>query len=74
MAAERAAEYAAVLADATAAVTADRATRAGTLRRLRGQLRRIGRRDYFPPPQRDTAHAAVEALTATADHDQEDPA
>src|SRR5215218_5983028 len=58
MADARAAEYTAVEADAVAAVGAEAATHAGVLRRLRGQLRRIGRRDYFPPPQREAAHAA----------------
>jgi hypothetical protein len=31
---------------------------------LRGELHRIGRRDYFPPPERDAAVSAVEALAA----------
>jgi hypothetical protein len=74
MAASRAAEYTAVLADAAAAFAADPATRAGTLRRLRGLLRRIGRRDYFPPPQREAAHAAVEALAAVSESEQEEMA
>ena len=33
-----------------------------TLARLRRELRRIGQRDYFPPPARDTASAAVDGL------------
>jgi hypothetical protein len=33
-----------------------------TLARLRRELDRIGRRDYFPPPERDQARGAVEAL------------
>jgi hypothetical protein len=33
-----------------------------TLSRLRRELRRIGQRDYFPPPIRDEASAAVEGL------------
>lgn len=32
------------------------------MRRLRAELRRIGRRDFFPPPERDRAHAAVRTL------------
>jgi hypothetical protein len=32
------------------------------LRRLRDELHRIGRRDYFPPPEREAARAAVAAL------------
>jgi uncharacterized protein YdbL (DUF1318 family) len=59
MAAARAAEYAAVTAEATNAAASE-ARRTGE--RLRAELRRIGRRDYFPPPERDAAHAAVEAL------------
>lgn len=31
-----------------------------TLKRLRNDLRAIGRRDYFPPPERDVAVAAVQ--------------
>jgi len=33
-----------------------------TLARLRRELSRIRRRDYFPPAERDRAHAAVESL------------
>lgn len=33
--------------------------------RLRAELRRIDRRDFFPPPSRELAHAAVAALTDT---------
>jgi hypothetical protein len=35
-----------------------------TLARLRRELRRIHARDYFPPPEREAAHQAVEALAA----------
>jgi len=66
MAVARAAEYTQAAAEARTALDADPATRAGTLRRLRGQLRRIGRRDYFPPVERDVAHAAMAALAAAA--------
>jgi hypothetical protein len=62
MRAGRAAEYRAVLAEAHAAAAADEAEQQRALRRLRGELRRIGRRDYFPPPEREAARAAVEAL------------
>ncbi|WP_432974175.1 Chromate resistance protein ChrB [Dactylosporangium sp. CA-233914] len=66
MAAARAAEYEAVIAavGAVSAVGEREARRSGE--RLRGELRRIGRRDYFPPPQRDLANAAVQALLADA--------
>jgi len=33
--------------------------------RLRRELRRIGSRDHFPPPDRDQARAAVAALATT---------
>jgi len=72
MAAARAAEYATVLAEATAAAIADSGSRAGVLRRLRGELRRIGRRDYFPPPEREAAGAAVAELAAALDTAQEE--
>jgi ChrB-like protein len=62
MAAARAAEYAAVAAEAGTAQAAGAAARAAALRRLRAELRRITRRDYFPPAAREQAHAAVEAL------------
>jgi uncharacterized protein YdbL (DUF1318 family) len=58
----RAAEYRAVIEQANAVTTpGDR-----TIQRLRRELRRISRRDYFPPPERGTAKAAVEALAARA--------
>lgn len=41
--------------------TPSEATRA--LKRMRKELRAIQRRDYFPPPERDVAGAAVERLT-----------
>ena len=64
MAAARAAEYAAVAGRARAAQGADGPARAAALRRLRGELRRITRRDYFPPSAREQARAAVEALAS----------
>jgi hypothetical protein len=62
MAAARAAEYAAVIAEATAAAAAGPRQPRQTGERLRAELRRISRRDYFPPPERDAAQAAVRAL------------
>jgi hypothetical protein len=68
MQAARAAEYAAVTAQAVAALhDDDPGTPAAVLRRLRGEMRRIGRRDFFPPAQRDTAEAALAALAGTED-------
>ncbi|MGI5240455.1 Chromate resistance protein ChrB [Dactylosporangium sp. CA-139066] len=66
MAAARAAEYDAVIAEAGAVSAAGAREARRTGERLRGELRRIGRRDYFPPPQRDAAHAAVQALLGDA--------
>jgi hypothetical protein len=37
------------------------------LARLRRELGRIERRDYFPPPERERARAAVDGLAATFD-------
>jgi hypothetical protein len=62
MAAARAAEYEALAARAVAARAALGPAQATALWRLRGELRRIIRRDYFPPVAREQARAAVEAL------------
>ena len=64
LAAARAEEYAAISAEAAAAAGAPPREARRTAERLRAELRRIGRRDYFPPPARDAAHAAVSALFA----------
>ncbi|MEV0134174.1 Chromate resistance protein ChrB [Dactylosporangium sp. NPDC050688] len=66
MATARAAEYDAVTAEAGSASAAGSREARRTGERLRSELRRIGRRDYFPPPQRDVAHAAVQALLTDA--------
>lgn len=60
MSAEIADEYRAVVADAEALSrgVVDRRT----LGRLQRELQRIGRRDFFPPAERDAAHAAVRRL------------
>jgi hypothetical protein len=65
MALARAAEYQALCTEAkSAASLADtERTRAG--RRLRAELRRIRRRDFFPPVERDAAAAAVELLATS---------
>jgi cobalamin biosynthesis protein CobD/CbiB len=67
MAAARSAEYEALAAQAAAARETAESARAATLRRLRGELRRITRRDYFPPAARERARAAVEALAGVGD-------
>jgi len=64
--AARAAEYRMVIEQAQAAADADLAQRMRVLRRLRAELRRIARRDFFPPAEREAARAAVDALTADA--------
>lgn len=62
MADARTAEYQDVRDQAERARTGDEATRQRALRRLRAELRRIHRRDYFPPPARLAAETAVSAL------------
>jgi ChrB-like protein len=60
-----AAEYRKVVDDAAIAASAAPAPQRRSLARLRAELGRIRGRDYFPPAERDHAHAAVEEL-ATA--------
>jgi hypothetical protein len=62
MRAARTAEYRAVIA------AAETATRSGPGERARAaaKLRRIGRRDFFPPPERELAQHAMRALTDAA--------
>ena len=55
-------EYGAVVAEAEAAASEGTRRHRRTLVRLRRELERIGRRDYFPPPERERAREAVEAL------------
>jgi hypothetical protein len=62
MAEARAVEYTAVLAEAQHAGSLPERERRRIGERLRAELRRINRRDYFPPPQREAALAAVRAL------------
>ena len=67
MRAARAAEYRAVTDQARdAAKGGAAAERTRALWRLRAELRRIVRRDFFPPPEREVARAAVDALAADA--------
>lgn len=62
MAAAITGEYAQVIADASAAGEEPQPSRRRTVARLRRELRRISQRDFFPPPQRRQAKAAVAAL------------
>jgi hypothetical protein len=65
MQAARSTEYDQIRAAAEKAAAAPSAERVRTVRRLQAELRRVQRRDFFPPPTRSTARAAVEALAAT---------
>ena len=66
MRAARAAEYRTVTEQARTAANGGAGERMRALRRLRGELRRIARRDFFPPAEREAARAAVDALAADA--------
>jgi hypothetical protein len=57
-------EYARVIEDAASGVEAEPRVQRRTLARLRRELQRIRRRDYFPPAERERAEAAVEQLAA----------
>ena len=57
-----AADYRAVVEAARAARTKDASSRRRTLQRLRRTLHTISTRDYFPPPERERARRAVDAL------------
>ncbi|MFL5958696.1 MAG: Chromate resistance protein ChrB [Gaiellaceae bacterium] len=64
MAESVAAEYRALIADATAALSERSGQRRRTFGRLRRELRRIRARDYFPPAERELAQQAVDELAA----------
>jgi len=64
MAAARAAEYEALAEQCHAAAGADPGERVRAVRRLRGEWRAINRRDFFPPPAREAAAAALRDLAA----------
>jgi hypothetical protein len=66
MAADRASEYQAVIDEATRASELDPPDRKRATTRLAAELQRIERRDYFPPPERERAQAAVEAIRSGA--------
>src|SRR4051794_26046424 len=57
-----ASQYRAVAAEARKAAADGSRRHRRTLSRLRRELGRIRRRDYFPPPERDEAKRAIEAL------------
>ena len=60
-----AADYEAVIGDAESSEGEAEEVRRRVVARLRRELHRIDKRDYFPPPQRDMARAAVERLAAS---------
>jgi hypothetical protein len=60
-------QYRQVAKDAREATRGPARERRRTLARLRRELGRIRRRDFFPPPERDVAHEAVEALAVTVE-------
>jgi hypothetical protein len=62
-----AAEYHAVSSEAAIAGEREPWLRRRTLARLRRELHRIRRRDFFPPPEREHAEAVVTQLAATLD-------
>lgn len=64
MAAARSQEYAQLIEQARAGLNLDEASRRRLLRRLRGELRAVRRRDYFPPVERDLAVFSVDELAA----------
>jgi len=63
----RAEEYRALIVQAEQVRTGTVADQARALDRLRRELRRIRRRDYFPPPEQESARLAVEDLAGRAD-------
>jgi hypothetical protein len=65
MAAARSEEYRALTEQChEASAVGDPTEQARALRRLRGEWRAIDRRDFFPPSERETAAAALRALSA----------
>jgi hypothetical protein len=60
-----ASEYEAITTEAHAAAELEPWLRRRMLARLRRELRRIRRRDFFPPREREHAEAAVAQLAAT---------
>lgn len=66
LAAARADEYRALARACREAAVGDAGDRSRSLRRLRGEWRAIGRRDFFPPAEREEAAAALRELEAAA--------
>ena len=62
--AARAEEYASIATRALAAIETPQPGAMRVLRDLRRELRQVQRRDFFPPPEREQATAAVKRLAA----------
>lgn len=58
----RAAEYAEITTQAQQARTLETPQQAQVLRKLRAQMRRVERRDFFRPPEREQARQALKDL------------
>jgi hypothetical protein len=69
MADARATEYRELVERCSAARTGEPAERVRALRRLRTEWRAINRRDFFPPPERDAAAAALRDLAGLTARD-----
>jgi hypothetical protein len=69
MAAARTEEYRALAEQCRRATEAGTAEGSRALRRLRGEWRAINRRDFFPPPEREVAAAALRDLAAVVGGD-----
>jgi hypothetical protein len=67
MAVARAEEYRELILQCSDAEVGDPIERTRALRRLRTEWRAINRRDFFPPPERDLAAAALRELAAAAE-------
>ncbi len=74
MAAARAVEYAGLAAAAEAALSGSAADAGRAVARLRSQWREVTRRDFFPPPEREAAAAALRALGDAAPSPRQAPA
>ncbi len=69
MAAARAEEYRALVVACREALAGDPADRARVLRRCRAEWRAVGRRDFYPPAEREEAAALLRELAAAVDRD-----
>jgi hypothetical protein len=69
MARARAEEYRALTTACREALAGAAADRIRALRRCRAEWRAVGRRDFFPPPEREEAAGALRTLAAAVDRD-----